>query len=107
MSLSFRGMPTPVWLAVVLTIAAVVGHAYVLMAVVNFLYGERISKAILKPVRLLIGALVVGNPILLVLFGWPAPHAVVVDALAGYEGPIVRVVIGVFASFGLVVFTGR
>jgi predicted MPP superfamily phosphohydrolase len=74
------------------------------MALVNFLYGERISRSILKPVRLLIGALVVGDPILLVGLGWPAPHAVVADASAGYAGPVVQVMVGVFVFFGLVVF---
>jgi predicted MPP superfamily phosphohydrolase len=97
-------MPIPDWLAVVLTIAAVVGNAYVLMAVVNFLYGERISRSILKPVRLAIGGLVVGNPILLVLLAWPAPHRVITDTLAGYAGPALQVLVGVLVLFGLIVF---
>src|SRR5262245_55266742 len=97
-------MPIPAWLAVVLTVAAVVGHAYVLMAVVNFLYGERISRAVLKPVRFLIGALVIGDPVLLVWLGRPAPHVALADALAGYAGPTVQVAVGVFVFFGLVVF---
>ena len=49
-------MPFSPWLAAALTLAAVVGHACVLMATVNFLYGERISKSILKPVRLAVGS---------------------------------------------------
>src|SRR5262245_39784535 len=97
-------MPFPVWVAVVLAVAAVVGHACVLMATVNFLYGERISKIILKPVRLAIGLLVVGNPILLLVLGWPEPQAVVGEALTGYFGPLTQIVAGILTTYGLVVF---
>lgn len=97
-------MSIPAWQAWPLTLAAVIGHACVLMATVNFLYGERIAKWILKPVRLVIGGLVVGNPMLLVVAGWPEPQAVVARASEGEFGPVVQGVVGVFLFFGLIVF---
>src|SRR4051812_42955649 len=98
------GMPHPDWLAVPLTLAAVVGHACVLMATVNFLYGERISRKVLKPVRLTGGLMVVGNPLLLVLLAWPDPFAVVPAALAGEDGTLLQVLVAVLVFYGLVVF---
>ncbi|HEY2785328.1 MAG TPA: metallophosphoesterase [Fimbriiglobus sp.] len=97
-------MPVPPWLAVVLSLAAVVGQACILMAIVNFLYGERISKSILKPVRLAAVGLVVGNPVLLVILAWPRPYEVVANGLAGRHGVAVQTVFGVLVFYGLIVF---
>ncbi len=74
------------------------------MATVNFLYGERISKLILKPVRLAIGIMVVGNPLLLLWCGWPEPHAIIGKGLVGEFGTVVQVLFGVFVFYGLIVF---
>jgi predicted MPP superfamily phosphohydrolase len=52
-------------LAVFLAALAWVGHAYVLTALLNNLYGRALPKTLLKPLRYLVGLAIVGFPLLL------------------------------------------
>jgi predicted MPP superfamily phosphohydrolase len=77
-------------LAVLLAALAWVGHAYILTAALNYLYGRALPKTFLKPLRLLIGVAIVGFPLLLLSavnpdsFGSPAGSPVLLNGAWGH-----------------------
>ncbi len=70
-------------LAVLLAALAWVGHAYVLTALLNNLYGRALPKTLLKPGRYLVGVAIVSFPLLLASAVDPA-------AIAEAAGPVIR-----------------
>lgn len=69
-------------LALLLIVFAWVGHAYILIALLNNLYGRRLPKVLLKPWRFITGGLILAFPLLLASARTPFSFDLRLDAAA-------------------------
>src|SRR6516165_7586990 len=83
---------------------ACVGHAAVWVPPLNYLYSRPVSKTLLKPVRLLIGLLILAGWVGFPLAAGPDPADAVRLTLAGEFGPLPRLYLGACLVVGLGVF---
>src|SRR5437763_2128824 len=81
-----------------------VGHAAVWVPPLNYLYSRPIPKAVLKPIRLLIGLVILAGWVGFPLAAGPDPADAVRRTLAGEFGPLPRLYLGACLVMGLVVF---
>jgi predicted MPP superfamily phosphohydrolase len=84
-----------------------IGHACIFTSALNYIYGRRLPKAVLKPWRLLTGIVIVAFPFLLtssIDFLADPPSNVEYDSFGGTRGRIVLAYAAICLVFGGIVF---
>src|SRR5215470_12328317 len=90
--------------AYLLFAGACVGHAALWVPVLNYLYGCRIPKGVLKPFRLFVGLVIAAGWVGFPLAAGPDPADAVRNTLTGEFGRLPQLYLGLCLVMGLVVF---
>jgi predicted MPP superfamily phosphohydrolase len=90
--------------AYLLFAGACVGHAAIWVPPLNDLYGRRVPKGILKPLRALVGVTILAGWVGWPLATGPDPAAAVRRTRAGDFGPLAQLYLGTCLLMGLAVF---